>query len=72
MPDVEKVINGLECCREMDNPPGWIVGGCTYCPYKPLKGKEGCAKKLKEDALVLLKAQEPHVRSADGERRESE
>lgn len=55
MADLEKVIQGLASCREMENPPGWRVGGCWDCPYEPLKGKVGCTKKLKEDAKELLK-----------------
>lgn len=65
MAEWEKVIKGLECCREMDNPPGWRVGGCEDCPYKPLKGEDRCAKSLKVDALNLLKAQEPRVLTLD-------
>lgn len=50
MPDVKNVIKGLECCgytRFMDK--------CQECPYD---GKD-CFKRLKVDALALLKAQEP-------------
>jgi hypothetical protein len=50
MPDREKVIKGLECCgysRFMDK--------CQECPYD---GKD-CFRRLKEDALALLQAQEP-------------
>ena len=55
MVDREKVKKGLICCREMDNPPGWRVGGCLDCPYESLKGTDGCCKKLKEDALDVMK-----------------
>lgn len=50
MHDREKVIKGLECCgysRFMDK--------CQECPYD---GKD-CFKRLKTDALTLLKEQEP-------------
>ena len=49
---LEKVIKGLECCgysRFMDK--------CQECPYD---GKD-CFKRLKTDAIALLKAQEPRV-----------
>ena len=58
MTDSERVIKGLECCREMQNPPGWRVGGCDDCPYHNVNG---CVKTLQEDAINLLKAQEPRV-----------
>ena len=48
----EKVIKGLECCMI----PG--EGGCDDCPYL---GKGMCQELLGEDALALLKAQEPRV-----------
>jgi hypothetical protein len=44
----------------MENPPGWRVGGCEECPYLPQKGA-GCTIALKNDAIALLKAQEPRV-----------
>lgn len=59
MNEREQVIRGLKCCREMDNPAGLRVGGCYDCPYEPKKGKEGCAKALKDDAISLLEAMQP-------------
>ena len=54
MPDREKVIKGLEVCRDQDNPPGHRFTGCKDdCPYYG----NGCAKKLKEDAMDQLKEQ---------------
>ena len=52
MADLEKVINGLELCGYMEGMPQ-----CDSCPYD---GKQ-CWKRLKNDALVFLKAQEPRV-----------
>ena len=52
---LEKVTKGLEVCREMNNPPGWRCTDCVECPYH----ENGCAKKLKEDALELLKELQP-------------
>ncbi len=53
MPDLERVIKGLECCkipfRKCYN------GGCPY--FK----NDGCKARLKGDALELLKAQEPRL-----------
>lgn len=58
MPDVEKVIKGLECCtrdiRSQDNNP------CNGCPYDVnyQNNDSTCTLDLKKDALALLKAQE--------------
>lgn len=55
MSEREKVIEGLEVCRDQDNPPGYRFTSCADdCPYHG----NGCARKLKEDALALLKEQE--------------
>jgi hypothetical protein len=54
MPDVEKVIKGLECCiiRYPDD-----KARCDECPYE-----SACCNQLKNDALALLKAQEQKCR----------
>lgn len=52
-----KVTKGLEVCREMDNPPGYRCTDCVECPYH----ENGCAKKLKEDALEMLKGQQKSI-----------
>lgn len=53
MPDFEKVINGLKHCRGDDcNGDKWYK--CEYSGH-------GCVDALLEDALALLKAQEPRV-----------
>ena len=49
MPDMEKVIKGLEQCGQ----PTY----CDACPYYSEMG--GCFRNLKADALNLLKEQEP-------------
>ena len=46
----EEVIRGLECCLIHGE------GGCDECPYM---GKGLCQELLAEDAIALLKAQEP-------------
>lgn len=60
MADREKVINGLECCLDVQS--GWkdAVWVCPACPYAKNDGKpcETLAPLL-DDALALLKAQEP-------------
>ncbi len=56
MTDKEKVIRGLECCGYST-----FMDKCQECPYD---GKD-CFKRLKADALALLKAQEPRVRCKD-------
>ena len=48
MPDMEKVIKGLEHC----------MSHCTGCPYE---NSDGCASKLQTDAIALLKEQEGQV-----------
>lgn len=58
MPDREKVIKGLECCLNVQS--GWkdAVYVCPVCLY----GKDDgfpCVVPLMEDAIALLKAQEP-------------
>ena len=54
MPDVKDVIKGLECCIKYPNEYGDCLGG--DCPYGP---RIECRKELIQDALALLKAQEP-------------
>ena len=54
MSDSDKVIKGLECCLE--------VTKCDVCPYSNGHGLWcGNNNELLEDALELLKAQEPRV-----------
>ena len=51
MADREKVIKGLECCRR---------GFCFSCPYNDgVDENTECKQKWADDALELLKAQEP-------------
>jgi len=51
MADQEKVIKGLTCCRN---------GFCFSCPYNDgVDGNVDCKQKWADDALELLKAQEP-------------
>ena len=60
MPDMEKVIKGLEHCSE---------DGCKGCPYEQnCKMCDGFSD-LAKDALELLKEQKgvPYVFDADGE-----
>ena len=57
---LEKVIKGLECCK-----PEWFdsykcKGDCPYDKYGHNEGT-GCVEHLIDDALSLLKAQEPRV-----------
>ena len=52
MPDREKVIKGLEICKERNY-------CCTECPYYDLDAAMGChSNELMADALALLKEQE--------------
>jgi len=51
MADQEKVIKGLTCCRS---------GCCLSCPYNDgIDDNGNCELKFIDDALTLLKAQEP-------------
>ena len=63
MPDLEKVIKGLECCSQM---AGEV---CRECPYanecEEGEGLLAGSAHLAADALSLLKAQEPRVMPAD-------
>lgn len=54
MPDLNKVIKGLECC--LHGPMQ-----CEKCPYMAEVGKTvpNCVKTMRTDAIALLKAQEP-------------
>ena len=47
MPDMEKVIKGLECCLEKQN--------CKECPFFCFNAK--CQDDMNRDALALLKEQ---------------
>jgi len=61
--DREKVIEALETCRDQDNPPGYRFTSCKDdCPYSG----NGCARRLKEDALALLKEQDPVETELEG------
>ncbi|MBR3020415.1 MAG: hypothetical protein IKH57_25685 [Clostridia bacterium] len=55
MPDLEKVIQGLECCVAEPNE----FGDCnsSKCPYASID----CIQRLMVDVLVLLKVQRPRV-----------
>lgn len=65
MTDREKVIRGLECCL----PTGLVKSGdaCNQCPYGSLDKRHSdgyCIRKIMEDALELLKEQEPVAHAA--------
>ena len=68
MPDREKVIKGLECHkRAMYGEVDEHGMACNTCPYKDMETTccsttEG---RLIEDALALLKAQQPRVLSRE-------
>lgn len=57
MGEYEKVIKGLECCVAQPLPK------CEACPYEADTEEGTCflMDKMHEDALALLKAQEPRV-----------
>jgi len=54
MPDIEKVIKGLECCSVEND---W---NCNDCPYgNPNVPISECIHPLLTDAVALLKRREP-------------
>lgn len=55
----EKVIKGIEHCTSHDDGRDKFggVGKCGGCPYYGCD----CTDRMKKDALVLLKEQEPHM-----------
>lgn len=55
MPDIEKVIKGLECCTD-------IFTKCDICPYwrHPNIGLPECMK-LRQDALEVIKEQKDNI-----------
>lgn len=57
----EKVIKGLECCCDVQS--GWKDARyvCPACPYTDNGSPCETLSPLMEDALSLLKAQEPRV-----------
>lgn len=55
MPDLEKVVAGLECCTQSS------IECDSNCPYAKVKN---CYDVLMDDARALLKAQEPRVLTA--------
>lgn len=68
MIDRGKVIKGLECCQTMLHDRGFENPDCRVCPYNnDPDGKKSeingvyCVAELADDALALLKAQEPRV-----------
>lgn len=60
MPDWEKVIRGLRCCRNI-HVGATLEDSCNQCPYQKEKGRTCVADELFHDALALLKAQEPRT-----------
>ena len=58
MPDMEKVIKGMESCTGVD---------CTECQYgKEGHGHKDCVERLCADTLALVKEQEQAMKEKDG------
>lgn len=58
---LDKMIAGLECCREID--------GCSKCPYR-IEGDEfGCVDNLDVDILKYLKDQQNFIKWMEEERK---
>ncbi len=54
MPDLEKVIKGLETCSDVYY---GADGACSSCPYSQING-DRCVAELVHDTIKLLKEQE--------------
>ena len=54
MPNLEKVIRGLECCTE--SPDTIDLEDCRRCPYMDEKN---CSCVVMRDALAILREMEP-------------
>jgi hypothetical protein len=55
MIDMEKVVKGLECCKQME-----MDYEIDYCPDEcPYKDNQDCIQSLCSDALEMLKKREP-------------
>ena len=54
MPDIEKVIKGLEFCRNFNE-------DCEGCPYEKVPPMKNCIFTLHDDALKLLKSQQKEI-----------
>ena len=64
MPNIEKVIKGLECCSKTDMCCMEI--SCYHpayleCPYHEIE--DGCIQALTKDALALLKDYRQHLQN---------
>lgn len=57
--DLEKTMEGLDCCTGTAVHLGHCPEGCPYLAESERADK--CVEKLHHDALELLKAQEPNV-----------
>lgn len=67
MPDMEKVIKGLECCFNPHSEQSCLCH-CADCPYNPPEDddwNQQCQIELNRDALALLKEQPQVVRCKD-------
>ena len=57
MIDKEKLREGVISCRDEQNPPGYICGGCLLCPYEHEKrehGGRGCVIALLDDMMAFI------------------
>ena len=61
MPDMEKVIIGLETCSQKT-----VLYVCNQCPYNNDDSDTyDCTQALSEDALALLKEQDAKIKSLE-------
>ncbi len=74
MPDKEKVIKGLECCKWSRQNVKPEKNKCDECPYKDqnimnaFSVWRSCTNALAEEALILLKEQEKRIKKYELER----
>lgn len=70
MADREKVIEGLENCKDIHRAGRWAQG-CAFCGYAD-KRQPDCFLALMDDAIALLKEQPEIVRCKDCKHWDSE
>lgn len=63
MTEREMVITALECCKDVHQSGRWS-SGCISCGYSD-KHRPDCFLRLADDAVELLKEQEPRVLTLD-------
>lgn len=65
MPDIDKVLKGLECCKDCTNEEPFAK--CKECPYNEISvSVQDCRAVLSADALELMKRLRPVETEIEG------